>query len=153
MEHVPEEPWPLSVFLPSRQKKSHCHAEPRSIFPRFSAPSLDTHQTTSPIQIRSISNQPHIPLPLHIFRSRSNPSIAIQEPHHPPLYLSHNPSIYIHKPSTMSKQYTTADVAQHKDEANGMWIIVDTGVYDITSTKAPFLDLHGSLLAWLTYYS
>lgn len=33
----------------------------------------------------------------------------------------------------MSKQYTTADVAQHKDEANGMWIIVDTGVYDITS--------------------
>ncbi|KAJ4395992.1 hypothetical protein N0V82_009257 [Gnomoniopsis sp. IMI 355080] len=38
----------------------------------------------------------------------------------------------------MSKQYTTADVAQHKDEANGMWIIVDTGVYDITN----FLDEH-----------
>lgn len=33
----------------------------------------------------------------------------------------------------MSKQYTTAEVAQHKDEASGMWIIVDTGVYDVTS--------------------
>lgn len=33
----------------------------------------------------------------------------------------------------MSKQFTTAEVAQHKDESNGMWIIVDTGVYDITS--------------------
>lgn len=39
----------------------------------------------------------------------------------------------------MSKQYTTADVAQHKDEANGMWIIVDTGVYDITS-MSPILE-------------
>lgn len=33
----------------------------------------------------------------------------------------------------MSAQYTTAEVAKHKDEANGLWIIVDTGVYDITS--------------------
>ncbi|CAN8106031.1 unnamed protein product [Discula destructiva] len=38
----------------------------------------------------------------------------------------------------MSKQFTTAEVAQHKDESNGMWIIVDTGVYDITN----FLDEH-----------
>lgn len=33
----------------------------------------------------------------------------------------------------MSTQYTVADVAKHKDESNGMWIIVDNGVYDITS--------------------
>lgn len=33
----------------------------------------------------------------------------------------------------MSNQYSVADVAKHKDESNGMWIIVDSGVYDITS--------------------
>lgn len=33
----------------------------------------------------------------------------------------------------MSAQYTTAEVAQHKDDANGLWIIIDSGVYDITS--------------------
>lgn len=33
----------------------------------------------------------------------------------------------------MSNQYTVAEVAKHKDEANGLWIIVDSGVYDITS--------------------
>ncbi|KAF3760725.1 cytochrome b5 [Cryphonectria parasitica EP155] len=38
----------------------------------------------------------------------------------------------------MAKQFTTAEVAQHKDESNGLWIIVDTGVYDITN----FLDEH-----------
>ncbi|KAG6358596.1 hypothetical protein INS49_012114 [Diaporthe citri] len=38
----------------------------------------------------------------------------------------------------MSNQYTVADVAKHKDESNGMWIIVDSGVYDITN----FLDEH-----------
>ncbi|KAJ9141756.1 hypothetical protein NKR23_g7820 [Pleurostoma richardsiae] len=36
------------------------------------------------------------------------------------------------------KSYTTADVAAHKDADSGMWIIVDTGVYDITN----FLDEH-----------
>lgn len=35
----------------------------------------------------------------------------------------------------MSNQYTVADVAKHKDESNGMWIIVDSGVYDITSEQ------------------
>ncbi|KAG8168850.1 hypothetical protein KVR01_001599 [Diaporthe batatas] len=38
----------------------------------------------------------------------------------------------------MSAQYSVADVAKHKDESNGMWIIVDNGVYDITN----FLDEH-----------
>ena len=33
----------------------------------------------------------------------------------------------------MSAQYSVADVAKHKDEQEGMYIIVDTGVYDITS--------------------
>lgn len=37
----------------------------------------------------------------------------------------------------MSNQYTVADVAKHKDESNGMWIIVDNGVYDITSEHRP----------------
>ena len=37
----------------------------------------------------------------------------------------------------MSNQYSVADVAKHKDESNGMWIIVDNGVYDITSEQFP----------------
>lgn len=43
----------------------------------------------------------------------------------------------------MSKQYTTAEVAQHKDEASGMWIIVDTGVYDVTSAFVSVRSPHG----------
>ncbi|KAI2606063.1 cytochrome b5 [Hypoxylon fragiforme] len=38
----------------------------------------------------------------------------------------------------MSKTFTAKDVAEHKDEKNGMYIIVDNGVYDI----ATFLDEH-----------
>ncbi|TLS30076.1 hypothetical protein PpBr36_03070 [Pyricularia pennisetigena] len=38
----------------------------------------------------------------------------------------------------MSKTFTPADVAQHKDEKNGIYIIVDDGVYDITN----FIDEH-----------
>ncbi|KAI1454521.1 cytochrome b5 [Annulohypoxylon moriforme] len=38
----------------------------------------------------------------------------------------------------MSKTFTTKDVAEHKDEQNGMYIIVDSGVYDITN----FLEEH-----------
>lgn len=33
----------------------------------------------------------------------------------------------------MSQQYSTADVAKHKDEENGMWLIVENDVYDVTS--------------------
>ncbi|KAL7622979.1 hypothetical protein AAE478_006658 [Parahypoxylon ruwenzoriense] len=33
----------------------------------------------------------------------------------------------------MSKTFTAKDVAEHKDEKNGLYIIVDSGVYDITS--------------------
>ncbi|KAI1466024.1 cytochrome b5 [Daldinia caldariorum] len=38
----------------------------------------------------------------------------------------------------MSKTFTAKDVAEHKDEQTGMYIIVDSGVYDITN----FLDEH-----------
>lgn len=31
----------------------------------------------------------------------------------------------------MSKTFTKADVASHKDEKNGMYIIIDDGVYDV----------------------
>lgn len=32
----------------------------------------------------------------------------------------------------MSKSFTTAEVAKHKTEDGGIYIIVDNGVYDIT---------------------
>jgi len=35
----------------------------------------------------------------------------------------------------MSKSFSTADVASHKDADAGMYIIVDDGVYDVTSTS------------------
>jgi cytochrome b involved in lipid metabolism len=38
----------------------------------------------------------------------------------------------------MSEQYTTAQVAEHKTEDKGLWIIVDGGVYDVSK----FLDEH-----------
>jgi len=41
----------------------------------------------------------------------------------------------------MSKTFTPAEVAKHKDEKEGMYIIVDTGVYDITSKVSSFLDV------------
>lgn len=37
----------------------------------------------------------------------------------------------------MSKTFTKADVATHKDEAAGMYIIIDNGVYNITGTPLP----------------
>ncbi|KAI1389789.1 cytochrome b5 [Hypoxylon trugodes] len=37
----------------------------------------------------------------------------------------------------MSKTFTAKDVAEHKDESAGMYIIVDSGVYDITSENIP----------------
>jgi len=37
----------------------------------------------------------------------------------------------------MSKSFTKAEVATHKDEANGIYIIIDNGVYDITSMCPP----------------
>lgn len=33
----------------------------------------------------------------------------------------------------MSKTFSAKDVAEHKDEKNGLYIIIDSGVYDITS--------------------
>lgn len=38
----------------------------------------------------------------------------------------------------MSKQFTPADVATHKDADNGLYIIIDSGVYDVTK----FVDEH-----------
>ncbi|RDL37644.1 uncharacterized protein BP5553_05077 [Venustampulla echinocandica] len=38
----------------------------------------------------------------------------------------------------MSKQFTPAEVASHKDAENGMYIIIDDGVFDV----AGFIDEH-----------
>lgn len=35
----------------------------------------------------------------------------------------------------MAEKYTTAEVAKHKSEADGFWIIVENEVYDVTSTS------------------
>jgi cytochrome b involved in lipid metabolism len=36
------------------------------------------------------------------------------------------------------KSFTTNDVSTHKDDANGYWLIVEDGVYDVTSAFIPF---------------
>lgn len=117
------------------------------MFPRFSAP-VSHDQTTDPrppIQIHSISNQFTYHLLFHqvlLCFHHSKTSFQIQARREPlePLKTSYHISVFCHNNlPKMSKQYTTADVAQHKDEANGMWIIVDTGVYDITS-MSPILE-------------
>jgi hypothetical protein len=33
----------------------------------------------------------------------------------------------------MSQTHTTAEVAKHRDDANGYWLIVENDVYDVTS--------------------
>jgi len=38
----------------------------------------------------------------------------------------------------MSKSFSVADVASHKDADSGMYIIIDDGVYDVTGAS-PFL--------------
>jgi len=38
----------------------------------------------------------------------------------------------------MSKSFSVAEVAEHKDADKGLWIIVDENVYDVTS----FVDEH-----------
>ncbi|KAL7268604.1 hypothetical protein RUND412_008768 [Rhizina undulata] len=38
----------------------------------------------------------------------------------------------------MSKTFTTAEVAAHKDAEKGMYIIIDNGVFDVTK----FVDEH-----------
>ena len=38
----------------------------------------------------------------------------------------------------MSQTHTTAEVAKHRDDANGYWLIVENDVYDVTN----FLEEH-----------
>lgn len=38
----------------------------------------------------------------------------------------------------MSKSFSTAEVSKHKTPENGLWIIIDGGVYDVTK----FIDEH-----------
>lgn len=33
----------------------------------------------------------------------------------------------------MSQTFTAAEVAKHKDDQNGYWLIVETNVYDVSS--------------------
>lgn len=49
----------------------------------------------------------------------------------------HTPEQNLPPTATMSKTFTKADVATHKDEAAGMYIIIDNGVYNITGTPLP----------------
>ncbi|KAB5554757.1 cytochrome b5-like heme/steroid binding domain-containing protein [Coniochaeta sp. 2T2.1] len=38
----------------------------------------------------------------------------------------------------MSKSFSPAEIAKHKTEADGVWLIIDGGVYDVTK----FMDDH-----------
>jgi hypothetical protein len=38
----------------------------------------------------------------------------------------------------MSQSYSTAEVAKHKSEADGFWLIVEGSVYDVTSELVPY---------------
>ena len=38
----------------------------------------------------------------------------------------------------MSQTYTTAEIAKHKDDTNGYWLIVENEVYDVSSECFPF---------------
>jgi cytochrome b involved in lipid metabolism len=38
----------------------------------------------------------------------------------------------------MSKSFTTAEVAKHKDDAEGYWLIIENDVYDIST----FMEEH-----------
>lgn len=121
--HLPEPPWPLrsSTVTLSRGPFS-----PDSLFGSRQPVSYQYFTSPrSPIQIRSISNHPLLPTacpPCLLVSASASP----RTPHAHPAFTED-------AHATMSKQYTTAEVSQHKDAANGMWIIVDTGVYDITS--------------------
>lgn len=44
---------------------------------------------------------------------------------------------HLRSAAIMSQTYSTAEVAKHKDEENGMWLIVENDVYDITSKRDP----------------
>ncbi len=35
----------------------------------------------------------------------------------------------------MSKSFTTADIAKHKSVDDGMYIVIESGVYDITGEQ------------------
>ena len=37
------------------------------------------------------------------------------------------------------KTFTTAEVAQHKDDANGYWLIIENDVYDVSSMSSTLL--------------
>ncbi|KAH7326087.1 cytochrome b5-like heme/steroid binding domain-containing protein [Stachybotrys elegans] len=49
----------------------------------------------------------------------------------------------------MSDSYTIAEVAKHKDDANGYWLIVENEVYDVTK----FLEEHPGGAKILKRYS
>lgn len=66
-----------------------------------------------------------------IFAFTTTHTISLHS-HHLGSYIEHyrasNPSA-----ATMSKSFSTSDVAEHTSADKGMYIIVDEGVYDVTS--------------------
>lgn len=59
---------------------------------------------------------------------------------HRPIRSAINPSTIttIKKKKRMSESFTPADVASHNNPDKGLYIIIDTGVYDVTN----FVDEH-----------
>lgn len=72
------------------------------------------------LPLRSPIHEPPIPS-----RNISAPAAAIHR----------QPSDVYETEITMAEKYTTAEVAKHKSEADGFWIIVENEVYDVTSTS------------------
>lgn len=157
------ESWGCRMPVPPHSAQGMRSAEPSlgSAQPRTTSPPPDRVDTSNGTRRRPLwrpsINNPNSPFlvaldysPLHIDlftiaipsfqafettpRPRS-PFIAIVT--HRQRLEPHTPEQNLPPTATMSKTFTKADVATHKDEAAGMYIIIDNGVYNITGTPLP----------------